>query len=366
MQEMKWSRVQKEFSLFNTKIRLPGERGCEIKQRIKQLNADAQTVETHWKQVCELEQKKQYQEACHLLKACLKIHPKNEEFLKMRKELLLSMERLAGESDIVDLGEEIKLELVWVPPTTSEEWLSLSDGKDCFLMGSPKEEEGRFRDEVQHPVRLTKGFWMAKYSVTQAQYERVMGATPSHFKRTEKVGFLKKTKHTLSDHPAGKISWDDAIEFCKRLTEQEQKKGRLSEGGAYTLPTEAQWEYACRAGTTGKYAGDLDEMAWYSSNSGKTPHPVGTKNPNAWGLSDMHGNVWEWCLDRYGDYHSESETDPSGPLSGSNRVFRGGSWCYDDSYCRSAYRNYDSPEDTYYYLGFRPVLVQKKKASTNE
>ena len=125
-----------------------------------------------------------------------------------------------------------------------------------------------------------------------------------------------------------------------------------------SLPTEAQWEYACRAGTTGAYAGDLDEMGWYWDNSGDEIHPVGQKKPNAWGLYDMHGNVWEWCKDWYSNsYVSNDKNNPVGHSSGSFRVFRGGSWFNYASYCRVASRGYHSPGNRYYNLGFRVVLL---------
>ncbi len=149
------------------------------------------------------------------------------------------------------------------------------------------------------------------------------------------------------------VSWSDAMEFCAKVTERERNAGRLTGGYAYTLPTEAQWEYACRAGSTEAYAGDLDAMAWYDGNSGNKTHPVGAKQANAWGFHDMHGNVWEWCSDWYGDYElsidDPSITDPTGPSRGSNRVRRGGSWDRIASYCRSAVR--------YWYLGFRLCLA---------
>ncbi|MBQ4142723.1 MAG: formylglycine-generating enzyme family protein, partial [Thermoguttaceae bacterium] len=123
-----------------------------------------------------------------------------------------------------------------------------------------------------------------------------------------------------------------------------------------SLPTEAQWEYACRAGTTGAYAGDLGEMGWYGSSGGGT-HPVGQKKPNAWGLYDMHGNVWEWCQDWYGSYTTSPTSDPTGPNSGSYRVFRGGSWYSGAQFCRSAYRDWSAPDFRYVNLGFRLVLA---------
>ncbi len=147
------------------------------------------------------------------------------------------------------------------------------------------------------------------------------------------------------------------MEFCRKLTQQERAAGRLPEDWEYTLPTEAQWEYACRAGTTGAWAGELDAMAWYAKNSGNTTHPVGQKQPNAWGLYDMHGNVWEWCRDWYADkLPGGAVTDPVGAASGAFRVYRGGGWWLPADYCRSAYRNWSSPGDRGNDVGFRLAL----------
>ena len=216
-------------------------------------------------------------------------------------------------------------------------WIKLG----TFIMGSPSDELGREDDEIQHEVTLSKGYWMGKYEVTQAQYEAVMGTNPSKWKG--------------ADLPVEMVSWNDAMVFCAKLTEIEKAAGRLPQGYEYTLPTEAQWEYACRAGTTtalnnGKNLSDewecpeMDEVGWYYDNSGKKTHPVGQKLPNAWGLYDMHGNVWEWCLDWYPGYE------------GSNRMVRGGSWCNYAKGCRSANRNSNNPSSSHGSLGFRVAL----------
>jgi formylglycine-generating enzyme required for sulfatase activity len=185
-----------------------------------------------------------------------------------------------------------------------------------FTMGSPESEENRGVDETQHQVKITKPFYLSVHEVTQAQYERVMDDNPSRSKDAAK--------------PAETVSWDDAVEFCRELTKKE--------GVEYRLPTEAEWEYACRAGMTTTYSfGDdrsrLGEYAWYNGNrtnpnallSNDTPHPVGELKPNAWGLFDMHGNVKEWCQDRYGNYEGLGVVgrDPTGPASGDDsRVLR--------------------------------------------
>ena len=157
------------------------------------------------------------------------------------------------------------------------------------------------------------------------------------------------------------VSWDDCQKFLLKLT---AKTG--GRGGKFVLPTEAQWEYACRAGSTGEFCfGDdenqLGEYAWYGKNSGRQTHPAGGNKPNAWGLYDMHGNVWEWCADWYGAYGAEAATDPSGPVTGTCRMARGGSWYVVDDGCQSALRNFDEPGARNSNLGFRASLVPADK-----
>ncbi|GIL14812.1 MAG: hypothetical protein BroJett038_35320 [Chloroflexota bacterium] len=209
-----------------------------------------------------------------------------------------------------------------------------------FPMGSASGGFDHERPVTQ--VRITKAYWLGETEVTQDQWEAVMGTKPSRFKG--------------KNLPVEQVSWTDAMEFCRKLTERERLAGRLPEGYEYTLPTEAQWEYACRAGTTGDYAGSLDAMAWYGGNSDNQTKPVGGKQANGWGLYDMHGNVWEWCLDWYGNYPGGSVTDPNGASSGSGRVNRGGSWELPADLCRSALRNWFFPGTRWYGLGFRLAL----------
>ena len=257
-----------------------------------------------------------------------------------------------GAVQTFDLGGGVSLELVWCPPGE-------------FIMGSPAGEEGRGYDEVQHQVTLTKGFWLGKYPVTQRQWETVMGNNPSRFKVGEMLGLFVQEK---TEHPVENVSWDDCQAFCGKLNEKlaarEDARPGVAAGeraspraGEFRLPTEAEWEYACRAGTVGPFAGDLDDMGWYASNSGKTTHPVGQKRANAWGLCDMHGNVWEWCEDWYGNYPSGSVTDPVGAASGSYRVARGGRWSGYASHCRSAIRVHYHPDYRIGYIGLRVVRI---------
>lgn len=230
---------------------------------------------------------------------------------------------------VVGLGGGVGMKMIWIK-------------SGSFQMGATT---GNLDETPEHSVTLSEPFWLARTEVTQAQYRKIMNHNPSDFKDDL--------------NPVEKVSWNDAMEFCRKLTELERQAGSLPEGYEYSLPTEAQWEYACRAGTTGKYAGDLDAMAWNSSNSGKKAHSVGKKQPNAWGLYDMHGNVWEWCLDCYGDgyYGKTPACDPVNTGKGSNRVSRGGCWSNFPGECRSANRNWIFPSFTYNYLGFRVCLV---------
>ena len=235
--------------------------------------------------------------------------------------------RQAGTRKVIRVAG-VDVPLRWCPPGT-------------FLMGSPAFEEGFFGDEMQHHVTLTKGFWMGETPVTQELWTAVMGANPSRFKNGDA-------------YPVESVSWDDCQPFLKALNDRFPVEDQR-----WALPTEAQWEYACRSGTETAYAGTgrLDDMGWYDENSGSQTHPVGQKRPNHWGLLDMHGNVWEWCSDWSGHYPSASTTDPTGPSFGPERVYRGGSWFNGARVCRSAYRGGADPGRRDCYLGFRVALA---------
>lgn len=180
-------------------------------------------------------------------------------------------------------------------------------------MGSPESEYGRFVEEIQHDVMLTKSFEIMNELVTQAQWQEVMGNNPSQF--------------TGNDRPVERVSWNDVQEFIKKCNHE--KAIHL-----YRLPTEAEWEYCRRAGTTTPYSGyKIEDLAWFHSNSEKQTHAVAQKSPNAWGLYDMHGNVWEWCQDWYYGYPKDSVIDPVGPATGSYRVLHGGSWYNAEKVC---------------------------------
>jgi formylglycine-generating enzyme required for sulfatase activity len=204
-----------------------------------------------------------------------------------------------------------------------------------FQMGSTGGDDD---ERPVHTVRISKPFYLGIYEVTQGQWEAVMGNNPSQFKGD-------------TNRPVETVSWEEVLKFIDKLN--------AGEGGTqYRLPTEAEWEYAARAGSTTAYSfgddsGQLGKYAWFGDNAGNTTHPVGTLLPNAWGLYDMHGNVWEWVQDWYGRYAAEPVTDPQGPASGLDRVLRGGGWTLDARYCRSADRAHYAPGRRFGSLGFR-------------
>jgi formylglycine-generating enzyme required for sulfatase activity len=228
----------------------------------------------------------------------------------------------AGEERDWEIAPGIKMTFCWCHPGE-------------FIMGSPETEEGRRENENQVHVTLTKGFWMAKTQVTQKQWAAIMGDNPSYYKG--------------DNLPVECVSWNDAQEFLEKLNE---KIGN-TDGGKMVLPTQAQWEYACRAGELGPYSGGtIDEVAWYADNSKGKTHPVGMKKSNAWGLHDMHGNIWEWCEDWW-DGKLQGGVDPSGPASSSYRLSRGGSWYNFACHCRAADRFIRSQLGSLNGLGFR-------------
>jgi formylglycine-generating enzyme required for sulfatase activity len=222
---------------------------------------------------------------------------------------------------------------------------------DEFVMGSPKDEEGRLDNEgPQHRVKINRPFYMGATEVTQEQYERIVGNNPAQFKGAR--------------NPVETVSWEDAVEFCRKLSQEE--------GMNYRLPTEAEWEYACRAGTTTPfYTGwtiSTDQANYDGTHSYGTgvegvyrdeTTPVASFSPNPWGLYDMHGNVWEWCGDWCGEhyYRKSPAADPTGPAIGSLRVLRGGSWSGHPAGCRSAFRFRRGPAAAHYYGGFRVRLI---------
>jgi formylglycine-generating enzyme required for sulfatase activity len=223
-----------------------------------------------------------------------------------------------------------EIAMIWVAPGT-------------FLMSSTHGPD----DDTW--VTLTRGYWLGRTEVTQGQWQAVMESfpLPSRFKG--------------SDRPVENIHWDLAQEFCAKVTARERTAGRLPPGYTYTLPTEAQWEHACRAGTSGSYADKPEAMGWYDTNSGGETHAVAQKKPNAWGFYDMHGNVWEWCADWYGGYPGGTVTDPAGATVGQFRVIRGGCYSLAAGSARSAFRGWTKPLASNVTLGFRLALAPERK-----
>lgn len=255
---------------------------------------------------------------------------------------------VAGQPGLVRLKPGVDIELVWIP-----------SGE--FTMGSPLSEPGRSQNEGQHKVRLTDGFWMGKFEVTQAQWITVMGSNPSQSKF--------KTLSNPMNHPVERVSWNEAMEFCRRLTEAIRRQNQLPRGYIYSLPTESQWEYACRAGTTSRYYGgdtikDLNRIAWTMENKDNfliRTREVGQKQPNAWGLHDIIGNVAEWCLnDLSNGYPSEPLVDPLGLRGGPIKEVRGGSWADYPKKSRAAFRAGYPPDAREPFIGFRVALIPEK------
>jgi formylglycine-generating enzyme required for sulfatase activity len=239
----------------------------------------------------------------------------------------------------------VAFELRWIPPGS-------------FLMGSPEGEAGRWEAEgPQHLVTLTRGFWLGATVCTQEQWTALMEKNPSQF-----VGQRK---------PVENVRWPEALNFTRKLTELARESGSLPPEFEFRLPTEAEWEYACRAGTTTAYNDGssciqpdgkdpaLERLGWHGEYGKGETHPVGELAANAYGLYDMHGNVWEWCADKWADrYTSEAQTDPTGPGEGARRVVRGGSYWYRARGCRSAFRYGGEPGFSDGNLGFRLAAGQ--------
>lgn len=250
-----------------------------------------------------------------------------ENYYTMKDEALPAAELMVALKDVIK-GPVADMNFIFISPRS-------------FTMGSPRNEVGRWANETQHRVKLTQGFYIQTTEVTQGQWRDIMGYNPSHFSRCG------------SDCPVENVYWGDAMEFIGRLNKREGTN-------KYRLPTEAEWEFACRAGTTGMWcfgndAGKLGEYAWIKDNAEGSAHPVAQLNSNAWGLFDMHGNVSEWCSDWSGPYPDREVTDPKGPYSGKFRVARGGNWFYTSRSSRSADRNQNLPGDRSEFIGFRVV-----------
>lgn len=259
-------------------------------------------------------------------------------------------------SDSVSAGQEsddngLKMKFCWCPPGT-------------FMMGAPdSDKDATNHEKPQVKVTLSRGFWLGKHEVTQGQWQAVMGNEPWRGQKNTGEGV---------DFAASFVGWEDAAQFCSKLTISERKTGRLNASEEYRLPTEAEWEYACRAGTKTRYnfgddAGMLDEYAWWGGEVGngnakseQYAHQVGLKKPNAWGLYDVHGNVWEWCSGWYSSKLAGGR-DPPGSSQDSFRVVRGGGWQNLAAHCRSSHRVRYSPLNRHSLMGFRVALGPSSK-----
>jgi formylglycine-generating enzyme required for sulfatase activity len=280
----------------------------------------------------------------------------------------------------VEIENSIGMKFILIPP--GEFMMGSTEEEVAQLLKEPKQlaQEATLQKADQwyidrlpseaprHRVRITRPFYLGLYEVTQAEYERVTGVNPSAFSAESKEAAEVAGLDT-SGHPVEQVSWNDAKTFCEKVSAmpEEQTARRV-----YVLPTEAQWEYACRAGTATKWScgdgeGVLGDYAWFETNSGGRTHGVGERKPNAFGLFDMHGNVWEWCADWLDDryYAASPMDDPPGPASGASRMHRGGAWSSPARYCRSASRNRNVPDARPNYLGFRLALVPAKAGSDN-
>ena len=263
----------------------------------------------------------------------------------------------SGNADATELkheAEEIKDLTLGKPRTIPDLGMFLMPvAAGSFQMGS---ESGGADEKPVRTVRITEDFWMGKTEVTQAEYRKVTGKSPSNFKG--------------DDLPVEAVGWNDAVAFCDELTRRERTAGLLPQGYVYRLPTEAEWEYAARGGSKSKdftYVGgnDINAVGWFYGNSENKTHPVGQKAPNELGLYDMSGNVWEWCHDWYGAYSTSSVSDPKGPGNGLYRVNRGGCWFFVSTFCRSVGRYRSEPSVTGSNLGFRVVLAADKVLATD-
>ena len=229
--------------------------------------------------------------------------------------------RKSGSEMSISLPGGAEMEMIWCAPGD-------------FAMGSPDTEQGRLDDETRHRVSIRRGFWLGKYEVTQRQWESVMRSNPSRFKDPNR--------------PVETVSWHDCAMFIRRVN-------AALPGMSVRLPTEAEWEYACRAGSDNPVSGSgkIGDMAWYDMNSDSHTHEVGQNKPNAWGFYDMHGNVLEWCSDWFSVPPAVDVVDPKGPPIGSFKVLRGGCWFFYDKDCRSAYRLRREPSLRNCIFGFR-------------
>jgi formylglycine-generating enzyme required for sulfatase activity len=254
----------------------------------------------------------------------------SKQSAEFRSENGVFLRRVGANERLAFRIPSLDLDMVFVNPGT-------------FTLG---DNDGEDDEAPETPAVISKGFWLGKYEVTQEEWRSIMNLRPSHYK-----GDLR---------PVEFISWTSANEFCQRLTQRERMAGRIPRGYVYRLPTEAEWEYACRVGQEGEPAGVTPETGWFAANAKEMTHPVGTKAPNRLGLFDMFGNVAEWCGDWFAKYPGHTVTDYDGPGSGDFRVARGGC-AFDIAYgCRPAYRTGAEPAVRSAGIGMRLALAPEK------
>ena len=379
-QERHWDAIIKLSASLPEKSRMSGKKSPKLLTEINRIKLEAEkllSTEEAYEKASQLAEEYVSQdkniEAFNTLQNFLSEHPRNEytSEIKHRIDKLKKISYQGPES-----GKK------WIIPDSEVTLIPINAGE--FLLGSPSgaflgigAEKGRKKNEgPQHQVTISQPFWIGETPIT-------IGNFLSFLNSPENNGEIQWTAESCPVEKAGKdkeigkgcwgemqqpmveINWLDASNFCKWLTLTEIKLNRLPRGYIYRLPTEAEWEYCCRAGTTTKFHfGDsenkLTEYAWLKNNSNQQSHPVAEKKPNQWGLHDMHGNIWEWCQDKYGDYMNQSAMDPYGSNSGIGFVRRGGGWINNSDRCRSAYRNFWEAKCAFSYLGFRIVLAPAK------
>ncbi len=373
-----WESAMSALKEIPEDLKLSGERGASIMARINEIRSQASS---------KAEEAASYRKA----RASSEKYEGEGKFDKAALELENYVRNFPSGGHGHELKQKIfqLKKLAYKGPAPGQAWgvsgmdielVPVQPGR--FLMGSKAGllpglggEKGRKSNEgPQHGVVITNQFWIGRFPITIGDYLQFM-------KSHDKDPLIMWTSRECSMDKAGKdssvgngcwadprqpvidVSWYAANAFCKWLTEREKLANCIPEGYLYRLPTEAEWEFACRAGSTARYSfGDnekfLGEFAWFAANSENRTHPVGTKLPNAWGIHDMHGNVWEWCLDRFAKYSASEESDPLCAKADPLYVRRGGSWINDANHCRCAYRNCWEPLSVFPYLGFRIVLAK--------
>ena len=375
----KWIQIIKTYEQLPKDLKLQGSKGSQVVGKIHEiyLNVKDKVEEESFYSLCtgksaNFEEVEKYEDAIVQLENYLGKFSDGMHFPEIRQKIN-KLKKLVYKGP--SPGDDWKL------PWIDLELAPIPAGE--FQMGSPAgkfiffgREKGRRRNEAPfHMVRLSRHFWIGICPVT-------IGAYIEFISSKNRDPFIKWTPKGCPVDKAGgnpsidegfwgnmlqpmvELPWHAANAFCRWLTERERKDNRLPEGYIYRLPTEAEWEYSCRAGTCGRFffgnnEEELEQYAWFARNSGGKTHPVGIKKPNQWGLFDMYGNVWEWCHDKYDSYSAEDTVNPTGPKLGTSFVRRGGSWINDYNHCRSACRNNWEPGAMFKYLGFRIVLAHK-------